>query len=84
MWVDPRRYRLKGCLVPVTQCCLCFHYRRWMPICCVRFAPSTFMTSVQQWLDLVSSLEGLLCCRFPRAIILSSSPASAPSSQLIL
>lgn len=55
-----------------------------MPICCVRFAPSTFMTSVQQWLDLVSSLEGLLCCRFPRAIILSSSPASAPPSQLIL
>lgn len=31
-----------------------------MPIRCVRFAPSTFMTSVQQWLDLVSSLEGLL------------------------
>lgn len=55
-----------------------------MPICCVRCAPSIFMTSVQQWLDLVSSLEGLLCCCFPLAIILSSSPASAPPSQLIL
>lgn len=34
------------------------------------------MTSVQQWLDMVSSLEGLLFCYFPWAIILSSLPAS--------
>lgn len=31
-----------------------------MPVWCVRSAPSTSMTSVQQWLDWVSSLEGLL------------------------
>lgn len=31
-----------------------------MPVWYVRSAPSTYMTSVQQWLDLVSGLEGLL------------------------
>lgn len=31
-----------------------------MPVWYVRSVPSTYMTSVQQWLDLVSGLEGLL------------------------
>ena len=33
--------------------------RKWMPVWYVMSAPSTSMISVQQWLDLVSGLEGL-------------------------
>lgn len=66
--------RLRWPQEPACQCALCFPCRKWMPVWCVRSAPSTSMTSVQLWLDWVSGLEclffvlllrpppGLPCC----------------------
>lgn len=67
MWVDSRKSWLRGAQGQSFSVLSASLYRRWMPVCCVRFAPSTFMTSVQQWLDLVSSLEDL-SCRFLRLL----------------
>lgn len=47
---------------------------------CVRSAPSTSMTSVQQWLHWVSDLEGLLCLSL-WAILLAPPPPSLPWEQ---
>ncbi|EDL77132.1 ubiquinol-cytochrome c reductase core protein 1, isoform CRA_b, partial [Rattus norvegicus] len=55
MWVDLRRYWLRGCLVPVIRVLSASPHRRWMPRWFERFAPSTFMTNVQQWLDMAPS-----------------------------
>lgn len=50
-----------------------------MPRWFERFAPSTFMTNVQQWLDMVSNLEG------PSSVIfLRPPPLLLPHAQLTL